>query len=98
MWTHLLSWAVQGHQFEEGHFLFQGDGVPVHKVSSIKKWFSQFGVEELDWPAQSPDLKPIHHLWDELRAGPYYPTSVLDLTDTLVAEWEKIPAARFQMC
>ncbi len=74
----------------------------MHKTSSIRKRFSQFGVEELDWPAQSPDLNPIQHLWDELErqlwAWPCHPTSVLDLTscDGLVSEWEQIPAARFQ--
>ena len=26
------------------------------KARSIKTWMSQFGVEEPDWPAQSPDL------------------------------------------
>ncbi len=34
--------------------------VPGHKTRSIK--FSQFGVEEVDWSAQSPDLYPIQHL------------------------------------
>lgn len=24
-------------------------------------------VEELDWPAQTPDLNPIQCLWDELE-------------------------------
>jgi len=56
---------------------------------------SEFGVEELDWPAQSPDLNPIEHLWDELvrklRARPSRPTSLPDLTNALLEEWSKIP-------
>ena len=45
-------------QFEEVPFLFQHDNAPVHKARSIHKWFVENGVEELDWPAQSPDLNP----------------------------------------
>jgi hypothetical protein len=58
------------------------------------------GVEELDWPAQNPDLNPIGHLWDEfyrrLRARPNRPTSVPYLTNALVAEWKQVSAAIFQ--
>ena len=84
-------------QFEEGAFLFQHDNAPAHKAWSIQKWFVEISVEELNWPAQSPDLKPIEHLWDELerqlRARPNHPTSVHDLTNALVAEWKQVPAA-----
>lgn len=56
-----------GQHFVEGPFLFEHDYAPVHKARTIKTWFDEFGVEELDWPAQSPDLQPIKHLWDELE-------------------------------
>ena len=50
------------------------------------------GVEELDWSAQTPDSNTIVRKAD-LRARPDHPTSVLELTNALVSEWEKIPAA-----
>uniref|UniRef100_A0A3P8VX90 Tc1-like transposase DDE domain-containing protein n=1 Tax=Cynoglossus semilaevis TaxID=244447 RepID=A0A3P8VX90_CYNSE len=82
-------------QFGAGPFLFQHDCAPVHKARSIKTWMTESGVDELDWPAQSPDLNPIEHLWDELerrlRARPSRPTSVCDLTNALLEEWSKIP-------
>uniref|UniRef100_A0A3P8W229 Tc1-like transposase DDE domain-containing protein n=1 Tax=Cynoglossus semilaevis TaxID=244447 RepID=A0A3P8W229_CYNSE len=81
-------------QFGAGPFLFQHDCAPVHKARSIKTWMTESGVDELDWPAQSPDLNPIEHLWDELerrlRARPSPPTSVCDLTNALLEEWSKI--------
>jgi hypothetical protein len=34
----------------------------MHKERFIQKWFVEIGVEEIDWPALSPDLNPIEHL------------------------------------
>ncbi|KAK3508628.1 hypothetical protein QTP70_000915 [Hemibagrus guttatus] len=49
-------------QFGDDPFLFQHDCTPVTKSRSIKTWMSEFGAEELDWSAQSPDLNPIEQL------------------------------------
>ena len=61
----------------------------------MKTWMSEFGVEDLDWPAQSSDLNPMEHLYDELKgrlqSRPSHPTSVPDLTNALLEEWSNIP-------
>jgi hypothetical protein len=71
----------------------------MNKMRSIQKWFDKIGVEELDRPAQSLDLNPIKHRWDELecrlRARPNRPTSVPDVINGLVAKWKQVPSAMF---
>ena len=52
-------------QFGGGPFLFQHDNVTVHTARS-RSGLVEIGVEELDWPPQSPN-NPIDHLWDDLE-------------------------------
>ena len=62
---------------------------------SIKTWMREFGVDELNWPAQRPDLNTTEHLWDELeqrlQARPSHPTSVCDLTNRFWKNGQKFP-------
>jgi len=59
------------------------------------------GVQELNWPAQSPDINPIEHLWDELerrlRSRPQRPTTKNELFAVLKEEWRAIPESTYRM-
>ncbi len=48
--------------FGDADFIFQQDLAPAHTAKGTKSWFSDHGVTVLDWPANSPDLKPIENL------------------------------------
>ena len=51
----------------------------------------------MEWPAQSPDLNPIEHLWSHLKKkleeyeNP--PTGITDLWKRVEKEWNNIPAS-----
>ncbi len=48
--------------FKDADFIFQQDLAPAHTDKSTKSWLNDHGVGVLDWPANSPDLKPIENL------------------------------------
>src|SRR5882757_10957796 len=58
-------------------------------------WFKQNNINVLKWPAQSPDLNPIEHLWQHLKrqlnAYEVPPAGIHELWDRVQMEWEKIP-------
>ena len=62
-------------------------------------WYSslqqQNNLDRLDWPARSPDLSPIEHVWDILgqrkRQKALQPRTFQALGKVLQEEWRRIP-------
>ena len=57
-------------------------------------WLEGHGFKVLSWPAQSPDLNPIEHLWDHLKRKleeyERAPGGILELWERVQVEWDKI--------
>lgn len=79
---------------------YQDDNAPCHKAANVMTWYGENNVQRLQWPAQSPDLNPVEHLWDELerrlRSRPNRPNSPAALGTALQEEWAAIPPDTYQ--
>ena len=79
---------------DDNTFLFQDDNAPVHRAHSVLTWKEENLISSIPWPAQSPDLNPIEHLWDHLgrkvQEHKPQPKNRRELITILKEEWVNI--------
>ncbi|GFV99206.1 transposable element Tcb2 transposase [Trichonephila clavipes] len=76
-------------------FLFMDDNARPHRANIVDECLQSEDITRMDWPAYSPDLNRIEHVWDMLgrriaaRQPP--PTCLPELRRALLDEWCNIP-------
>ena len=91
---------MENSGISEESIIFQQDNNPKHTSKRAQEWLESQDIKVLDWPAQSPDLNPIEHLWQilkkKLNSNTTLPRGVWELWERIDGEWGKIEVEECQ--
>jgi transposase len=86
--------TIKYYKIKKNNYIFQHDNDPKHTSKVAQEWLKINKIAVLEWPAQSPDLNPIEHLWSEvskrIRKLEKKPSCVKDLWNSVQEVWESI--------
>lgn len=91
----LLDHVVPYAGFVGENFVLMHDNARCHTSRVTQQFLNEVNVQVMSWPALSPDINPIEHLWDQLkrrvRSRNPVPTTINELRVALLEEWDGIP-------
>jgi transposase len=77
------------------NFLFMDDNAPAHRAHRVANFLAEVNVRSLPWPARSPDLNPIEHVWSfisrQINQRPQPPANLQELQRWVMDEWIRVP-------
>ncbi|GFW73025.1 transposable element Tcb2 transposase [Trichonephila clavipes] len=79
----------------EDDFILMDDNCRPTRDNLMEDFLFEEGIVRMEWPACSPDMNPIKHVWDALGrrvAGRQpSPQTLQELEKALLEEWDRIP-------
>ncbi len=79
------------------HLMLQHDNARPHVARICSQFLEAEHIPVLAWPAYSPDMSPIEHVWDALdwriRQHVPVPANIQHLRTAIEEEWTNIPQA-----
>ncbi|GFX37669.1 transposable element Tcb1 transposase [Trichonephila clavipes] len=76
-------------------FILMDDNCRPHRANLVEDFLFEERIVRMEWPACSPDMNKIEHIWNALRrriAGHQPPPQTLqELERALLEEWDRIP-------
>ena len=77
------------------NFVYVQDNAPPHTAHDTAAFMDQQNVEVMDWPARSPDMNPIEHVWDEMSVWIRdMDATVVELNNAVRQAWAAVRPGR----
>ncbi|GBN48829.1 Transposable element Tc1 transposase [Araneus ventricosus] len=76
-------------------FILMEDNARPHRALLVDEFLESEDIRRTDWPARSPDLNPIEHVWDALRRAIATrkppPRTIQEMKTAFLNEWDQLP-------
>nr|CAH7737754.1 unnamed protein product [Callosobruchus chinensis] len=92
----IINAIVQPLRNEIGdQFIFMDDNARPHRTRAVQQALENGDIAKLEWPAMSPDINPIEHVWNYVSRAIFNRNNPPRITQELIVaateEWDNIP-------